>query len=149
RAAFDRFDDLWKRLDGIPVPRLPSQSEMAEEARPHRLRTMWALAASMGVLAAITWLLQPRSTQTPVMRAFETAPAQHQDTRLPHGSRLSLGAKSLVVVHFASEERAIALERGEAFFEVARESGRPFVVRVGDTSITALGTAFDVRKSDA
>src|SRR5690606_14545147 len=36
------------------------------------------------------------------------------------------------------------LVRGEASFEVAHDRSRPFVVRIGETSVTALGTRFQV-----
>jgi len=40
----------------------------------------------------------------------------------------------------------VELEKGEALFEVAKRPGWPFVVRVGRKQITALGTAFIVRR---
>lgn len=42
-------------------------------------------------------------------------------------------------------ERRVDLLNGRAFFEVAKNPERPFVVHVGHGSVTALGTAFDVR----
>jgi transmembrane sensor len=48
-------------------------------------------------------------------------------------------------VSFSRAERRVKLERGEAYFEVARNTGRPFVVLAGKHQVTALGTAFVVR----
>ena len=37
---------------------------------------------------------------------------------------------------------------GEAFFDVAHDAGRPFVVAVGDSEVRVLGTKFDVRERE-
>ena len=38
-----------------------------------------------------------------------------------------------------------SVEEGEALFEVAKDAHRPFVVRVADSEVRALGTVFSVR----
>jgi len=68
---------------------------------------------------------------------------------LADGSHLILDTGSRVSVRFTGERRTVALTQGQAMFEVARDAGRPFVVRAGDTEVTALGTRFDVRRSGA
>ena len=50
-----------------------------------------------------------------------------------------------MVVVFSATERRVALVRGEAFFTVARQPNRPFIVQAGNVSIRAVGTAFNVR----
>jgi transmembrane sensor len=45
------------------------------------------------------------------------------------------------------ERREITLERGEAYFHVAKDSARPFIVRAGNTRVAAVGTAFNVRRA--
>ena len=46
-------------------------------------------------------------------------------------------------VAFAGESREVYLE-GEAYFEVKRDTARPFVVHAGEQDITVLGTSFGV-----
>jgi transmembrane sensor len=41
----------------------------------------------------------------------------------------------------------VQLEHGQAFFEVAHNAMRPFIVHVNGLTVTAVGTAFDVRMS--
>lgn len=150
REAFDRCQDLWKRLDEIPVPKLPSRAELGAETRNDGSIRVFALAASLAAVALLAaWLFVGQDRTPSHMTAFETGAAEHQEARLPDGSQLSLGAKSLLVVRFARQERAVALERGEAFFEVAKDKERPFIVRVGGTTVRAIGTAFNVRKTGA
>ena len=45
------------------------------------------------------------------------------------------------------DSREVTLERGEAFFRVAKDPARPFVVKVGTTTVAAVGTAFNVRRA--
>jgi transmembrane sensor len=48
-------------------------------------------------------------------------------------------------VDFASAQRMVKVRRGEAFFEVAKDPRRPFVVRIAGSEVVAVGTAFSVR----
>lgn len=79
----------------------------------------------------------------------ETGAAEHRSITLTDGSQITLGAKSLISAAYSEEQRRVVLERGEAFFDVAKDPERPFVVVSGDHTITAIGTAFNVaRQSD-
>ena len=65
---------------------------------------------------------------------------------LSDGTGVWLGACSRLryPVRFGEGERVLWLE-GEAFFEVARDEGRPFTVYAGDLAVEALGTSFNVK----
>ncbi len=45
-----------------------------------------------------------------------------------------------------THERRIELQEGEAYFTVAKDPGRPFVVEAGDKRVVAIGTQFAVRR---
>ena len=47
---------------------------------------------------------------------------------------------------YSRGERDLDLAQGEAFFDVAHDAARPFVVRVNGYRVTAVGTRFDVRR---
>ncbi|MGQ3213222.1 MAG: FecR family protein [Shinella sp.] len=64
---------------------------------------------------------------------------------LEDGSEAQLNASSAIAVDFTDKRRTIRLLHGQAFFQVAHVAERPFTVVVGTASVTALGTAFDVR----
>lgn len=67
---------------------------------------------------------------------------------LEDGSEVQLNASSAIAVDFTETRRTIRLLRGQAFFQVAHAPERPFTVLAGTASVTALGTAFDVRYGD-
>jgi transmembrane sensor len=43
--------------------------------------------------------------------------------------------------------RQLMLDRGEALFTVAHDRGRPFEVQVGNSTVTAVGTVFDIKRN--
>ena len=67
---------------------------------------------------------------------------------LSDGSTLTLNTDSAVRLQFTANERWVKLERGEAFFEVAKDPGRPFVVKASDRRVVAVGTQFAVRREN-
>lgn len=76
---------------------------------------------------------------------YSTGVGEQRIVMLRDGSRMSLNTGTRVRVEFGSAHRNIGVDGGEALFEVAKDSSRPFVVRVGGTEVVALGTVFSVR----
>lgn len=74
-----------------------------------------------------------------------THPGQKLTTYLPDGSKVILNSSSKIVYMepFSEEERYIRLE-GEAFFDVARDTLKPFKVISNGIITTALGTSFNI-----
>ena len=62
------------------------------------------------------------------------------------GTRVKLNAESSLrfLSSFAGPERSVEL-RGEAYFEVASDPAKPFIVHTGDATVRVLGTDFNVR----
>lgn len=65
--------------------------------------------------------------------------------KLHDGTTIWLNSQTHVryPMYFGQDERRLYLE-GEAYFEVAHDSDRPFIVETGGQSITVLGTEFNV-----
>lgn len=66
---------------------------------------------------------------------------------LADGSTISLNASSRLRYpeKFSGSTRSIYLDEGEAFFKVASDPARPFIVHSGKVATTALGTSFNIR----
>jgi transmembrane sensor len=64
---------------------------------------------------------------------------------LTDGSAISLNTNTELQVTFSEQERFVRLVRGEAFFDVAHDAARPFVIDTGEQRIRVLGTQFNVR----
>jgi transmembrane sensor len=77
---------------------------------------------------------------------FETPLGQVRRTTLVDGSHVVLGGRSALSVRYSRNRRIVVAERGEAFFRVAHNPDRPFVVEAGPVTVTAIGTAFSVQR---
>ncbi|GAA4138629.1 hypothetical protein GCM10022216_15890 [Sphingobacterium kyonggiense] len=75
-----------------------------------------------------------------------TANGEEFESILPDGTRVRMNAGSSLRITkaFNQEFRDVYLE-GEAYFHVAKDPNRPFIVYVAGTKIHALGTAFNVK----
>ena len=65
---------------------------------------------------------------------------------LPDGSHMELNTDTRANIQFSNTSREVHLEKGEAEFEVAKDSARPFIVETAFLTAKALGTAFSVRR---
>ena len=65
--------------------------------------------------------------------------------QLSDGTRVYLNAESKLKYPetFGKDRREVELS-GEAYFEVCRDTNRPFVVKVGDMRVNVLGTVFNI-----
>ena len=102
-----------------------------------------AIAAVVGVLAlGVAWTGW-RALPQPWL--VETAPGEQRTIALADGSRIVLdGATRLTMDR--RKPREVVLENGRALFEVEHDETRPFIVEVGDATLTDLGTIFDVTR---
>lgn len=66
--------------------------------------------------------------------------------RLADGSaiRLNAGSQLIFPKQFKNSVRTVEL-KGEAFFEVAKDENRPFIIRTGEINTYVLGTSFNLR----
>ncbi len=105
--------------------------------------------AVAAVLLVAVFVGFPGRTIIPTETAeFATALRERADFGLADRSHVFLNADSKVSVRYSGLARDLRLERGEAIFEVTRDSKRPFnVAALGDT-VTAVGTVFGVDLMD-
>lgn len=101
-----------------------------------------AIAAVISVLV-VFW--QPWNS-TPALKSLKTQQSQLAELALSDGSQIWVNQNSVVRYpeKLKGKERVLQLE-GEAFFEVARDESRPFIIEAGDTRVQVLGTSFNVR----
>ena len=116
----------------------------------HRARRRLALGLAAGVLVAIGAALgffAPRGAPDDAhLEKYFTGIGQQRTIELIDGSVITLNTGGQLVVDYGAQARRVLLERGEAYFEVAEDRTRPFTVDLGLRSVTAFGTAFNVRK---
>jgi transmembrane sensor len=97
-----------------------------------------ALAAS---LVGGALLLRPKTI-------LRTDLGEIRHVPLDDGSIASLNTGSEVDVLYGRDRRDIRLKQGEAWFQVAKNRARPFLVESGPIRVLAVGTAFSVRRRE-
>ena len=147
REAYLAVIDLWNDAEGLRAsPEVLDMREAALRRYPASVRrTPWAAVAAVAVCAATlgiaAWLL---TTSRPVTQVFQTGVGQTATVALIDGSRLTLDTDTTVRTAIGAHRRYIRLDRGRAFFKVAHDASRPFVVEADGKSVLATGTAFEV-----
>ena len=145
RLVWDRFDD--PRLAAPLRNETPVRKARFAFPRAHFTRVAAAAALLLAVGASVLWLYKHAGGTPGFTDELRTAVAVVRSETLPDGSRVDLGAHSTVRIRFTRERRTVFIDAGEAFFQVAKDSERPFVVRSGVIEVVALGTAFNVRRT--
>ena len=80
---------------------------------------------------------------------YITAVGETKRQVLSDGSVITLNTNTQVQVSYTDKQRKVSLLQGEANFDVAKNTQQPFVVYAGQGLVRAVGTAFNVRLSEA
>jgi len=151
QREYRRLMRLWDAALAVPETRLRAlMRDVPARPAPHwlpRRRACVGLAAACA-LAVVAELAGPMRHSGPAADVIELATRQgeRREASLPDGSTLHLNSGTRLVVRFDKDSRRVALERGEAYFEVRHDAARPFVVDGGIGRVTVTGTRFDVRR---
>jgi len=144
---------------GLRSPLGPSSTDEAQPAdenavgstapvREARVKTLassirslrvWAAVLVLGLGAAGAWYLFDYGSN-----AYRSAIGGIKVLSLSDGSTVTLNTNTTIHVVLSAAERRIELDRGEAFFEVAKDPLRPFIVSAAGKRIVAVGTKFSV-----
>jgi transmembrane sensor len=79
---------------------------------------------------------------------IDTAVGEIRRLPLADGSVATVNTNSRLAVAMQPDRRIVRIEDGEAWFQVASDKARPFVVEAGEVRVQAIGTAFSVRRRD-
>jgi transmembrane sensor len=151
--AFGRVEAGWKATGALAAhPEVKAATEELLARRPRRARRAsgrrgWLLVAAPAALAgtlALGWFGAGVVSPT-----YSTAVGEQRTVALADGSRVRLNTDSAMRVWYWGHDRNIYLQHGQAYFEVAHDASRPFVVWAGAAKVRALGTKFDVRRVGA
>jgi len=146
QAFFKRMDVLveWRPMYA-PEPNPDLLANPPVHHRKWRMLAWWGGLAASIALALGVWHAQTSdAARPPVLLAAGASAQTYENHVLEDGSVVSLNRGALVAVRFEPGSRLLDLISGEAYFQVARDPNRPFVVRVGGVAVTAVGTEFNI-----
>ena len=143
RVAWLRMEYGWRKVGRLGVLRSPD----GVTREPRRLIARWRPAAMAAGLALVVALGSLVATQgIGGRKVYATELGGHATAPLADGSKIELNTDTKVRVALAEEQRTVWLDKGEAYFDVAKDPNRPFVVYAGERKVTVLGTRFSVRR---
>lgn len=149
RQAWDNAQALWQDVARLSEAELDrAVLATAPQARPaagrRRFLAYPSLAAAASVLlATLVWLID----LSYYFADYRTGTGGGEIVTLADGSVIQLNTDTAVSVDYDASGRRLVLHGGEAWFQVAPDPQRPFVVETEYGTVRALGTAFDVRNN--
>ncbi|MGQ4274545.1 FecR family protein [Terrihabitans sp. B22-R8] len=152
-AAYDQAERVWTGASAN-TPSGPRDDAAIEalvrgakrgRGRKRAARTLAAGLCALMLAGGGEWVR--RGGLDDLRSDYVTAPGARRIVELADGSVIRLNTDSALAVELEPRQRRVRLFRGEAFFEVAHDPARPFVVVTdhGETRVT--GTAFNLRET--
>ncbi|MDT9600170.1 FecR family protein [Sphingosinicella rhizophila] len=139
RAAFALLNDHFSGVD-------PNEEEAIDApVRAGTIGRRRLLAGGAAALAAsfAGGLFLWRNGET-----YRTGLGEVRRIPLADGSVAAINTESVVQVAMAPDLRRVEVKSGEAWFQVAPNPSRPFLVETGRVRVRAIGTAFSVRRRE-
>ena len=155
-VAFLRLETAWTRADRLRALQgsqdtQDTQGKPRTIARPafwtHRV-TRWGVGAAAALGLALSIGLSEPGGVWP-WRAGEshaTAVGERAVVALTDGSSLTLNTATSLRTEVDARERRVWLDSGEAYFDIAHDARRPFVIHAGAQRVTVIGTRFSLRR---
>jgi transmembrane sensor len=127
-------------LSLMVAPTPAERASAVTSLRPDRRRLFAGIGAAAAAMGALTLI--------PILsgRRYRTDVGEIRRLPLEDGSLAAINTDTELEVAFQPRARNVRLDKGEAWFQVARNPARPFVVTAGAVRVQAIGTAFSVRR---
>ena len=161
--AWDRARRAWNIVGDVPpvhftekaanpryrkTPRLRARSDVGSRTLRPAVARHWKGMAGGAIAAGLALALLP-GVSLRLRADYVTSTAQMREVTLEDGTKVQLGPRSAIDTHYSANSRKVALLAGEAWFDVAHNPSRPFVVSAGGVDARDIGTAFEVRLDPA
>ncbi|MGH1372040.1 MAG: FecR family protein [Cellvibrionaceae bacterium] len=111
---------------------------------PFSLRISFAASLVMGLFVLLVAGLPFNSEVQLQTLDLSTQTGEQQSVDLGDGSHVLLNTQSVIKIRFQEHERSVHLISGEAHFDVAHDTKRPFKVYTEHGNVRAVGTAFSI-----
>lgn len=156
QQVWDASRQLAARLDVDENKAWERFQQRVSEARPVAAMPLrriywWRIAAAAVVIAIISlagylFFGKENAPQELIVQAAQ----QVLNDTLPDGSTITLNKNSSIGYpeRFTGDTRNITL-KGEAFFHVAPDKSKPFIISVNDVTVTVVGTSFNIKTEKA
>lgn len=148
--AYDRALETWMLIGGAAAQVLGELDARSRRPQRRGFDRRWILVGGgMAAAAAMALTVLPISTFKASAETYATAKGEHRSIKLADGSQVDLNADTRLDVTLTRGERRVVMGEGEAVFDVAPDTARPFTIAAADHVVRVVGTQFDVRNRGA
>lgn len=144
-CELDTSFDVLERKPDLAAYRVEAQLIEEQGRRPLLARLGLPALATLSAIAAAAAGFMYLSAASVERNEWSTARGEIREITLSDGTEAVLGSDTHVEIAFRDNQRLFTIDRGQVFFDVAHDADRPFIAATGGRTVTALGTAFDVR----
>ena len=162
RALLSQLDELTLGMRSSAPSRIETEAALRKvKARPEfrQQRTRWFLpmpalaAAALLAVGLASWMAYNNRAATrpiaSIQGMFGTGVGARDSLTLSDGTRVIIGPLSSVTIPADYGKAARSVEvRGDAYFDVVHDAGKPFTVNAGGATIVDIGTKFAVSSDD-
>lgn len=147
----DEVEALFESILNDDTPTEKPVQGKSKISSQHFMSQFLKVAAIVIVTSVLgfAWFLQqqPPQSESFQMVVKETLPGEKKTIRLPDNSTVILNSNSRIEysIPFINDDRRVRLN-GEAFFDIAEDESRPFIVSSGQHYTKVLGTSFVIKK---
>ena len=164
RREYERFKLIWDESRQIAAGanvdenaaytrlhnRIHSNQPAQHQAPVKRMKAShWiGLAASVVLICTVLWLTFNHVYDNGSISVVKIESlGKVRIANLPDGSVITVNSHSILLYpeKFKGEIRPVSLQ-GEAFFKVAPDKSKPFIIKVNDVTVRVVGTSFNVKE---
>lgn len=141
RDTQDNKDEIWR----LVVSGISDHSKPRHTSRIPLLISSMAATLLLLIGLSVYFYMEGRETKSIVWLEKVVPNGNRAMIQLPDGSKVYLnsGTKLSYPNKFPKKEREVKLD-GEAYFEIAKDSNKPFIVRTERVNVRVLGTKFNL-----
>jgi transmembrane sensor len=135
----------WEKL-ASSIKELPTERAIERSLSPKTYSLKVAASIVLLILCSFILYLTVFKQQTVVNESNDAITY----LTLPDGSEVWLNKESKITYtdNFRGNERSVELS-GEAFFQVTKDAGKPFIIHTPEAEVRVLGTSFNVKAYEA
>ena len=146
QAAFDAALSVWEDASAL-TPKAGWREQLEK-----RFYTWRYIAASVVIAIFASMLLihneyPAEKTLFQAAQYYKTGIGEVSNVGLPDGSTVTLNTDTNIKVEFTPVQRELWLNKGEAFFDIAKDTSRPFIIHTDTKMVTVVGTKFNIKLS--
>lgn len=146
RKAYQTVDRGWN-IAGLTEKDIHGAKEDVSTQKRSIWHSRFAVAAALLLAFTLSYGAIPGyidGNAELTVQSFQTTTGQRSKITLPDGTRVTLDSETELKFTDLNNERSVQMVQGRAFFNVAKNAERPFVVHANGKTVRALGTAFEV-----